>query len=52
MSELDLSLSPAYPDWVGEPDGRCQVCGAPHGADDPVLCEACGEPVLRWGWAP
>lgn len=37
---------------IPEPDGRCQVCGAPHGKDDPIFCAVCGEPVLRWGWAP
>lgn len=34
------------------PDARCQLCGAPHVESDPILCAACGEPVLRWGWAP
>lgn len=34
------------------PPGRCQVCGAPHAADEPILCRVCGEPVLLWGWAP
>jgi hypothetical protein len=34
------------------PEGRCQVCGAPHGADEPILCRVCGEPVLLLGWAP
>ena len=53
MSEMELVTRPTYPDWVvPEPDGHCQVCGAPHAADDPILCEVCGEPVLRWGWAP
>jgi hypothetical protein len=31
---------------------RCQVCGAPHALDEPILCRVCGEPVLLWGWAP
>ena len=35
-----------------QPLGRCQVCGAPHTAAEPVLCAVCGEPVLLWGWAP
>lgn len=35
-----------------EPEGRCQICGARHEASDPILCRVCGEPVLRWGWAP
>lgn len=35
-----------------EPLGRCQICGAPHTFDEPVLCHVCGEPVLLWGWAP
>lgn len=53
MSEVDLTLLPTYPNWaMPDPDGRCQVCGAPHAVDDPVLCDACGEPVLHWGWAP
>jgi hypothetical protein len=34
------------------PLGRCQICGAPHGFDEPILCRGCGEPVLLWGWAP
>jgi hypothetical protein len=34
------------------PPGRCQVCGAPHAAEEPILCRVCGEPVLLWGWAP
>lgn len=34
------------------PLGRCQICGAPHTFDEPVLCRVCGEPVLLWGWAP
>jgi hypothetical protein len=35
-----------------EPLGRCPICGTPHTFDEPVLCRACGEPVLLWGWAP
>jgi hypothetical protein len=31
---------------------HCQVCGAPHTLDEPIVCPACGEPVLLWGWAP
>lgn len=31
---------------------RCQICGARQEPPDRVLCAACGEPVLRWGWAP
>jgi hypothetical protein len=34
------------------PDGRCQLCGAPHDAAEPILCSVCGEPVLLLGWAP
>jgi hypothetical protein len=34
------------------PPGRCLLCGAPHRADEPILCSVCGEPVLLWGWAP
>lgn len=30
----------------------CQICGAPQGPDDPILCRVCGEPVLVRGWAP
>jgi hypothetical protein len=53
MSEVEVVTRPAVPEWVvPEMDGHCQICGAPHAADDPILCEACGEPVLRWGWAP
>jgi len=36
----------------GEVRERCPVCGADRGPDDPILCRACGEPVLRGGWAP
>jgi hypothetical protein len=35
-----------------ESGARCQICGAPHDPDGPILCATCGEPVLRWGWAP
>jgi hypothetical protein len=31
--------------------GRCQICGAPHDAGEPVLCRVCHEPVLLCGWA-
>ena len=31
---------------------HCQVCGAVHALDEPMLCRVCGEPVLLWGWAP
>ncbi|MBI4635509.1 MAG: hypothetical protein HY727_04080 [Candidatus Rokubacteria bacterium] len=30
----------------------CQICGATHWPDEPILCRICGEPVLVWGWAP
>ncbi|HUG37185.1 MAG TPA: hypothetical protein VML54_09570 [Candidatus Limnocylindrales bacterium] len=43
---------PAAMSYAPESDPHCQLCGAPHDPDDPVLCAACGEPVLRWGWAP
>ena len=54
MSEPELvTTRRAGPDEVmPEADGHCQICRAPHAPDDPVLCEICGEPVLRWGWAP
>ena len=35
-----------------DPPLTCQVCGAAQDSRGPVLCAACGEPVLRWGWAP
>jgi hypothetical protein len=44
--ERETTATPA------EPLGRCQICGAPHAFDEPVLCRVCGEPVLLWGWAP
>jgi hypothetical protein len=37
---------------VDVPDGRCQLCGAPHDANEPILCSVCGEPVLLLGFAP
>jgi hypothetical protein len=45
--ELETPRPPEVP-----PPGRCQLCGAPHRADEPILCAVCGEPVLLWGWAP
>jgi predicted amidophosphoribosyltransferase len=35
-----------------DPPLTCQVCGAAQDSRGAVLCAACGEPVLRWGWAP
>jgi hypothetical protein len=35
-------------DWVV----TCQVCGARQRPGSPILCHACGEPVLVCGWAP
>ena len=35
-------------DWIV----ACQVCGAPQRPGAPILCRACGEPVLVWGWVP
>ncbi len=35
-----------------DPPLTCQVCGARQARTERVLCVACGEPVLRWGWAP
>jgi phenylacetate-CoA ligase len=32
--------------------GACPLCGATPVAPDPAVCEGCGEPVLRGGWAP
>ena len=53
MSEVERATWTTYPDWVmPDPDEHCQICGAPHAVDDPNLCHVCGEPVLRWGWAP
>ena len=46
-SRTPASTTPPLPS-----PGRCQVCGAPHVADEPILCRICGEPVLLWGWAP
>jgi hypothetical protein len=46
--EAERSFSAAL---LPPPTGRCQVCGAPHEAADPILCAVCGEPVLRCGWA-
>lgn len=34
------------------PEVRCQLCGAVPGAPEIARCPACGEPVLRGGWAP
>jgi hypothetical protein len=39
------------PTDAAAPPGRCQICGAPHAAAESILCAACGEPVLLWGWA-
>ena len=37
---------------LGDAPVTCQVCGAVQDAPEDVLCAACGEPVLRWGWVP
>ena len=52
MSEHDDHVSESAAAARPSPWPRCQVCGAPHTLDDPVLCRVCGEPVLLWGWAP
>jgi hypothetical protein len=37
---------------VEDPPLTCQLCGAIQDSPEGVLCAACGEPVLRGGWAP
>jgi len=51
MAERERERMPEAPEAISPPPARCQVCGAPHEAAESILCDVCGEPVLRWGWA-
>ena len=31
---------------------KCQVCGTLRQPVESILCRACGEPAIVWGWAP
>lgn len=50
--ERDETPPPPAADPAVEPSGLCQICGARWRPEDSILCRACGEPVLLWGWAP
>ncbi len=53
-SNIDQKPEPRVPapEPAAEPDGTCQVCGTPRLPEDSILCRACGEPVIVWGWSP
>ncbi len=51
-SDRDSRAAAPAREAPAEPQAACQICGATHRAEDPILCRVCGEPVIVWGWAP